>query len=458
MINSIEELFLGYLKVLYLSIGAVLLTSCATKKIVIATDEKIIKPMPVKVQQIQQEKRVSSSYQLNQRERDFMDILKDDRYLSLCSSKSLYKQILLMPNGQEKSQALKELFVTYTKNLANGCIDIRDMKHQLAKRRAQKIKSHYEISLEHINKKQLLAEYANPNITIKDIFNPYLPKEPQYAKLVNYFHKKGYLLSRDYKRRLRLNIERFKLMKPLRGGDFIELNIPTYSFDFYRNKRVVMHFGTVVGDFENQTPVLSSKLSYFIVNPAWNIPDSIAKKTIIPRMLKDKRYLHKKGIVIHKNYHLSSKKFRQQDIHWKRYLKENVHYIPYKFIQLPSKTNGLGRVKFIFANKYAVYMHDTIGKWRFKIPKQKIRAVSHGCVRLQNPLALMKYITIYYTPKSYATVRKYYDSHEMHVVHLSRRIPLFITYITTSIDAKNKIHFYKDIYGYDTLQKLNFSL
>jgi len=387
-------------------------------------------------------------------QKELLEILRTDKYASLCSSKKLYLQVKDMKDSDNKDKLLEKLLVNYTKNLANSCINIKDMNKKLAYRKAKKIKSSYKVYYQKVNENKILNQYRSNQVSIEKILYPYIPKHPNFKKLIKALHTKK--LSKNATAKLRLNIERFKIMKEYNSSNFIELNIPSFRFNFYEKGRKSMSFGTVVGDYENQTPVLSSKLSYFIMNPAWNIPDSIAKKTIIPRMLKDKRYLAKKHIEIHKNYRLTSKRFKQSDIKWKKYLKPHVRYIPYKFIQLPSNTNGMGRVKFIFPNQYAVYMHDTIGTWRFKSPKQGIRAVSHGCVRLENPLALIKYISTHYTKRSYASVRKDYDSHRMKTVSLSKKLPVYITYQTAYVDRNSNVHFYKDLYGYDSLQRLNF--
>jgi len=454
--------------VLYIKLSTVVLlivffTSCASKKIEVVTDEKIVvdKPIELKIltremgEKIVKEEKVEVKA-TNLRESEFLNILEHDTYASLCSSKSEYERVMLMPESLKKQQLVENLLLKYAQNLANGCINIKDMQRKIAKNRANKIKSSFKTYTQKVDKKKILEQYRSKQITLKKILEPYVPKHPDYFRFVGFLNDTT--LSKQERHKLRLNIERLKLMKPYESTNFIQLNIPAYSFDFYENNIKSMSFGTVVGDLEDQTPVLSSKLSYFIMNPAWNIPDSIAKKTIIPRMLKDKKYLSKKGIVIHKNYNLSSKKFRQKDVKWDKYLKESVRYIPYKFIQMPSKTNGMGRVKFIFPNEYAVYMHDTIGTWRFKSPKQSIRAVSHGCVRLENPLALIKYISTHYTKKSYDTVKRDYDSQKMKTVSLSKKLPVHITYITAYIDKEKKLQFYKDLYGYDSMQKLNFSL
>lgn len=115
----------------------------------------------------------------------------------------------------------------------------------------------------------------------------------------------------------------------------------------------------------------------------------------------------------------------------------------------------MGRVKFMFPNDYAVYMHDTIGTWRFKSDKEKIRFVSHGCVRLEHPISFMKHITRKYTPKTYESIRKTYLSSEMRTVGLSKKLPVHITYLTSYL-KDGKLGFYKDVYEYDKIQKLNF--
>lgn len=391
---------------------------------------------------------------LSKKEKEFLEILKTDRYASLCNSKSKYLEIDLLNSKEEISTQLKDIFVEYTNNLNNSCIDQVSFKSTLKKSKYVKNKQYYELYNEKINKTTLLKEYMSENISIKSTLDKYTPKHPDFFRLIKQLDNNKLSKSQNYK--LRLNIERLKLLKNYKSDNFIQLNVPSYNFSLYEKDKKVKNFGTVVGSKEDQTPILSSKLSYFIVNPTWNIPDSIAKESIIPKALKDKNYLKKKNIVIRKNYKLSSKKFKFEDINWKKYLKKNVKYIPYKFIQLPSSTNGMGRVKFMFSNDYAVYMHDTMGTWRFKINKEKIRFVSHGCVRLEHPLGLMKHITKKYTPKTYQSVRKIYDNQDTGAISLSKKLPLHITYMTAYI-KNGKVGFYKDTYGYDKIQKLNFN-
>ena len=393
-------------------------------------------------------------YKLSKNEKEFLDILKVDKYASLCSSKDKYLSILNMQNSKEKSMLLNELFYEYTNNLTNSCIDKASFENTLKKDKYKKRKQYYEIYSTKLDKNLLLKEFNKNSISVEKILQKYAPAHPDFFKLISKLDINK--LSNKQYNKLRLNIERLKLLKDYNNDNFVQLNIPSYNFTFYEDGKIEREFGTIVGEKQSQTPILSSKLSYFIINPAWNIPDSIAKETIIPRALKDKNYLKRKNIVIRKNYNLDSKKINFKDIHWKKYLKKHVKYIPYKFIQLPSKTNGMGRVKFMFPNDYAVYMHDTIGTWRFKINKEKIRFVSHGCVRLEHPISFLKHLTINYTPKTYKDVRRSYLQNKMRTIDLSKKIPLHITYLTSYIKKNGELGFHRDVYEYDKIQKLNF--
>ncbi|MGA1933559.1 L,D-transpeptidase family protein [Arcobacter sp. YIC-464] len=393
---------------------------------------------------------------LSKKEKEFLEVIKTDAYSSLCENKNIYSNLEKIDNEIELKKELRAFFIVYVNNLENSCIDTKSFYKELQKAQYKDMKHSYEIYTKDINQKNLLKDYDNKNLSIKTILDNHTPKHPDFFRFISFKNSKS--LSKSQKHRLKLNIERLKVLKEFDSSNFIQLNIPSYNFTLYEDGKNVKSFGTVVGSPKDQTPILSSKLSYFIVNPTWNIPSSIAKKSIIPKALKDKKFLKKKNIVIRKKrYDLDLDEVKFEDVKWEAYLKEDVKNIPYKFIQLPSKTNGMGRIKYMFDNDHAVYMHDTIGSWRFKIPKENIRAVSHGCVRLEHPLALMKHLTKNYTPKTYQSVRQTYNKEETDSINLTKKLPLHITYITSYI-KDGKLRFTNDIYGYDKIQKLNYEI
>ena len=451
-------------KIIYSSAAVMLFfTACTTKTVEqkqvnptvgnnYQTYEKVQNTTPVIEKEIIIQK-PSYNTSFTQNENDFLEILKTDKYASLCASKDEYLSTLDLQDSHEQSRRLGELFYTYANNLSNSCIDQNSFKNKLKQRKYRDINQDYEVYNLDINKDELISRFTSNTQSVESILETYTPKHPQFFALINKLDKSK--LSDSKYNKLRLNIERLKLLKYSNSDNFIQLNVPTHNFSFYEDGNKTKTFGTVVGSKEAQTPILSSKLAYFIVNPTWNIPDSIAKSSIIPKALKDRNYLKKKNIVIRKNYRLDSEKIKWKDVKWKKYLKKDVKYIPYKFIQLPSRTNGMGRMKFIYPNDYAVYMHDTIGTWRFKSSKEKIRFVSHGCIRLEHPISLMKYLSENYTKHSYTKVRSIFDKERTDTIRLNKKLPIHLTYQTAEVKNGN-LSFFKDVYDYDKIQKLNF--
>jgi murein L,D-transpeptidase YcbB/YkuD len=186
------------------------------------------------------------------------------------------------------------------------------------------------------------------------------------------------------------------------------------------------------------------------VNPVWNIPKSIANKEIIVEAAKDRFYLANKSIDVYKDDKLVAD---PEDIDWTKITKENL---PYEFKQEPGTDNSLGRIKFLFNNKSSVYLHDTPAKGAFF---RKMRAVSHGCVRLGDPQALA--LSLFGKGDKYDTIAKDMDEDNPNstTIWLSKKVPVYITYVTCWADENGTLQLRNDVYGldivlYDHLLKL----
>jgi murein L,D-transpeptidase YcbB/YkuD len=115
--------------------------------------------------------------------------------------------------------------------------------------------------------------------------------------------------------------------------------------------------------------------------------------------------------------------------------------------------NGLGRVKFIFPNEHAVYMHDTQAKNLFK---RKVRTYSHGCIRLAKPVTLLNHVSEHYTDKDAKTVKKEYDSLRTKHISLKRSLIVHTAYYTMYVNESGVLKNFPDVYGFDRSQKLRF--
>ena len=371
---------------------------------------------------------------------EFLKILETDKYASICNQQALYAQV----KETENSQLMSKLLVGYTKNLANGCIS----DPSLSVKRNEKIIVGYgtykqKVSDEDIKRKLKAGE------SIEKILKPYVPEYKQFNALIAHYNA---MKDPEAKRKIRLNIERVKLMKPGVGKTYALVNIPEYKIRIIEDDKKAVDMKVIVGTRKNKTPIFSEELKYITINPAWNVPDSIARNEIIPDTIKDPGYLKKHRLVIRKDYNLKSPALSFNGVNARAY-RGGKGPVPFKFIEVPSDRNALGRVKFIFPNHHSVYMHDTPTKHLFK---RKKRSYSHGCVRLEKPKYMLEYISKNYTAYDYEDIKKRYDSYKTHYVKVNKRLPVHTAYLTTYVDESGALLSFADIYGFDKSHKLNF--
>jgi murein L,D-transpeptidase YcbB/YkuD len=376
---------------------------------------------------------------------EFLKILETDKYASICDQQALYESV----KESENSKLMSKLLVAYTKNLANGCI----VNPSLPFKEEEKEKEGYGIYTQKVNASDIKMK-LKAGQSIESILKPYIPENNQFSCLIKAHArlKKDGNVSAAMLRKIRLNIERVKLMKPGLGENYALINIPEFVVRIIEDNKTAVMMNVVVGKRKMQTPIFSADLSYITLNPQWNVPDSIARNEVIPDLLKDPEYLTKSRMVIRSTYDLDSQELSPSIEELESYV-GGEGYVPFKFIEVPSKKNGLGRVKFIFPNQHSVYMHDTQSKHLFK---RKVRTYSHGCVRLAKPSLMLDYISKNYTSTTPEEIQEKYDSLKTHYVKITKRLPVHTAYFTTYIDECNNLLQFNDVYRFDKLQKLNF--
>jgi len=255
---------------------------------------------------------------------------------------------------------------------------------------------------------------------------------------------------------IRVNLERMRWMRRDLGKEYLLVNIPDYNLRYYKNKKEVLKLSVVVGTKKHPTPVFSHRLSTVVLNPYWRVPKRIVQREIIPKLVEDSNYLSNKDMNVHEGWSNESPMFDPTEIDWSLYAqndeqKEQKEYpeVPYKFIQTPGIKNPLGKMKFLFRNRYMVYLHDTSARYLFS--KRK-RAFSHGCIRVHNPSKLLKTIAKKDKSFDYKEAKVILKDVNQTEITLTKRIPIHIVYLTAWIDDNNKMQFRDDIYGYDKMQ------
>lgn len=239
---------------------------------------------------------------------------------------------------------------------------------------------------------------------------------------------------------LQTNMAKWAKFPEDEGSHYIRVNIPSFNLDLIRDGNKIMSMKAIVGHKTRKTPVLYSKIETLVFNPKWQIPRSIAKKDIIPRVLENPNYLAEQDIKIFSSWRRDAYRIDPKTIDWKKAHKRGF---PYRFTQAPGDKNALGQVKFIFMNKHDVYLHDTPQKGLF----DKIqRSLSSGCIRVEKPFQLVEYFFQQSPALQDKTVSDYLGTGKIEYVKIRDPIPIYLTYITAWVDENGVSHFREDIY------------
>lgn len=251
-------------------------------------------------------------------------------------------------------------------------------------------------------------------------------------------------------KKIKLNLERMRWLPRDFGEKYLLVNIPEYRLRVIENDNIKLNMAVIVGDKKYPTPIFSDKMSYIVLNPNWNIPESITKKEILPKLLKDPNYLDTKGIEIYQGWDRDASKIETKEV-IETLILQDIESVPnFRFTQGPSNENPLGKVKFMFPNRHAVYLHDTPAKSLFANAR---RAYSHGCIRLSKPQELLNLIA---TDDKNMTLQKadeFFKEANEKSVGLNNKIPIHIIYLTAWVDENGKLQFREDIYNFDKMQK-----
>ncbi len=252
---------------------------------------------------------------------------------------------------------------------------------------------------------------------------------------------------------IRLNLERMRWLPRTLGTQYVLVNIADYKLLVIDDGNVSLEMPIVVGEKRHPTPVFSNKMSSVVLNPYWRVPQSIVKRELVPKLVKDPYALVAQGMRMHADWNESSPDYDFATIDWRIYLEHDDEAsnfeVPMRFIQIPSSKNPLGRVKFMFPNKYSVYIHDTFAKRYFKYRQ---RAFSHGCIRVSNPDALLQSIATIDANVDYDEVREILQESNKTKIALEKKIPIHVVYLTSWVNHKGVVQFRDDIYSYDTMQ------
>ncbi|MEM8688318.1 MAG: L,D-transpeptidase family protein [Pseudomonadota bacterium] len=239
-------------------------------------------------------------------------------------------------------------------------------------------------------------------------------------------------------RQMEVNMERRRWMEDDLGRRYIFVNLADQFLKVVSNGKTVHTARTVVGKTYHSTPVFSKKMKYIVINPYWNVPSSIARKEYLPKLRQDAGYLLRQNIHVLRG----GSRIDPYSVNWNAV---SSSAFPFRLRQDPGTKNALGRIKFMFPNRFNVYIHDTPAKSLFAKSK---RVFSHGCIRVENPPELAE-VLLKEQGWSLSKVTGAIAARKKRVVNLKEPIPVHITYLTAWVNKDGSTHFREDVYGRD---------
>jgi murein L,D-transpeptidase YcbB/YkuD len=277
---------------------------------------------------------------------------------------------------------------------------------------------------------------------VTEAFEGLAPAHPQYKGLQAALQRARKGSKRVDADRIRMNLERWRWMPREFGDPHILVNVPAYQLQVIDGGSPVLSMRVIVGAPDTPTPLFSDDMTYVVFSPYWNIPESIIREETLPRLAEDPDYLGRNNIEV---VDASGEPVDASDVDWA----DETTAKQLRFRQAPGPENALGLVKFIFPNHFSVYLHDTPTDSLFNRDR---RALSHGCIRVESPVALAEYVLhdkAQWTPER---IRTAMVGEREQAVRLRKPIPVHIGYWTAWVAADGSVTYFDDPYGLDRRQ------
>ena len=244
-------------------------------------------------------------------------------------------------------------------------------------------------------------------------------------------------------RQVEINLERWRWLPHELGSRYIIVNTAAFTLNAVVDSQVVLTMRVVVGRPARRSPVFSSKISYLVVNPYWYVPTTIAVEDILPAVQKNVSYLTERGIRVYQSWKVDAPEIDPTTVDWQAY---HAGRFPFRLRQDPGPRNALGRIKFMFPNEFAVYLHDTPDHNLFN---QVQRDLSSGCIRVEAPIALANFLLaedLRWTPEA---LTELVEKGEPSKIRLRHPVPVHLLYMTAWADEGGIAQFRFDIYHWD---------
>ena len=242
-------------------------------------------------------------------------------------------------------------------------------------------------------------------------------------------------------RQLRVNLERCRWLMHDQPATFILVDMAGYRGYLFKDDEIVWRARIQVGDPYRETPSFRADVTRVEFNPTWTVPQGIMRKTVLPKIRKNREYLNRQHMQV---FDRDRRPVDPATVDWNRYTAASL---PYRIVQAPGAHNAVGRVKFIMPNKHFIFLHDTPHKSKFGLID---RAFSAGCIRVDKPYKLAKRLLDGPTdPWTIGRIQEILATNRTRIVRMSEPMPVLMIYLTAMVDDQRQVHFRKDFYKRD---------
>jgi murein L,D-transpeptidase YcbB/YkuD len=239
-----------------------------------------------------------------------------------------------------------------------------------------------------------------------------------------------------------VNMERWRWLPEDLGSRRVMVNVASARLRMIDGDATRFEAPVIVGETDKKTPIFSSTITHVIFNPTWTVPDKIARRELLPKVLRDESYFRRRGIRLIGGWQPATATDDPERQDWSGARGASG----FRLRQAPGPANPLGRVKFMIPNVFGVYLHDTSNRNLFA---RESRTLSHGCVRVGNALEFADEILAPQPSWSEERRNRILSGWKTTTIALDAPVPVHLTYETAWVDADARVHFIDDVYGRD---------
>ncbi len=248
--------------------------------------------------------------------------------------------------------------------------------------------------------------------------------------------------------RIKVNMERYRWLPDEMPAARIEVNLPDFNLTAYKDGKQEFSMGVIAGKDKHETPIMSTRMYQFNLNPFWNVPKAYTIRNMIPLLRQDPNYIKNQNFDLLKLEKDGWKNVDQSSVNWDSITADNYNYL---LRQKPGNINVLGPIKFAIINPYDIFLHSTSEPWLFT---NKFRGYSSGCIRVQDPVKFAKFVIeqgkAEISEEKFLELYNYYNSKDGNpmpqnskmndkTVKLNEPIPTFTTYFTIFADEDGNL-------------------